>query len=191
MLRVVMIPVVLWLLHDGRPVMNFWAAIVYALAVITDALDGWLARRQGLESVLGKFLDPLADKLIVMATLVFMVDMGRVPAWAVVVKGPAIVAPMNTAIARGIGARTRANIFGTFLVQLRGRPPRANPSLERLIHCSCTRDESSGARRTRLALPQARAPVPTPCSTRFTVCSPSVDMRATRHARCDTSALVV
>jgi len=84
MLRIVMIPVVLWLLHDGRPVMNFWAAIVYALAAITDALDGWLARRRGLESVLGKFLDPLADKLIVMATLVFMVDMGRIPAWAVI-----------------------------------------------------------------------------------------------------------
>ena len=47
-------------------------------------LDGWLARRQGLVSVLGKFLDPLADKLIVAATLVWMVPMGRIPAWAVV-----------------------------------------------------------------------------------------------------------
>jgi CDP-diacylglycerol--glycerol-3-phosphate 3-phosphatidyltransferase len=47
-------------------------------------LDGWLARRQGLVSVLGKFLDPLADKLIVTGTLVWLVPMGRIPAWAVV-----------------------------------------------------------------------------------------------------------
>jgi CDP-diacylglycerol--glycerol-3-phosphate 3-phosphatidyltransferase len=57
---------------------------VYALAAITDMLDGYLARRIGLVSVLGKFLDPLADKLIVAGTLVWLVPMGRIPAWAVV-----------------------------------------------------------------------------------------------------------
>jgi len=85
MLRVVMIPAVMWLLKDGTPVMNYWAGWVYTVATITDALDGYLARKRGLVSVLGKFLDPLADKLLVMATLVLMVGMGRVPAWAVVV----------------------------------------------------------------------------------------------------------
>lgn len=85
MLRVAMIPVVLWLLADGRPIMNFWAAIVYSLAAITDALDGWLARKRGLISVLGKFLDPLADKLLVMATLVCLSEMGRVPSWATII----------------------------------------------------------------------------------------------------------
>lgn len=82
--RVLMIPGVLVLLARGAPRDCFWAAIVYALAAITDMLDGWLARRQGLVSVLGKFLDPLADKLIVVATLVWLVPMGRIPAWAVV-----------------------------------------------------------------------------------------------------------
>jgi CDP-diacylglycerol---glycerol-3-phosphate 3-phosphatidyltransferase len=82
--RVLMIPVVLVLLARGAPRDCFWAACVYALAAITDLLDGWLARRQGLVSVLGKFLDPLADKLIVSATLVWLVPMGRIPAWAVV-----------------------------------------------------------------------------------------------------------
>jgi CDP-diacylglycerol---glycerol-3-phosphate 3-phosphatidyltransferase len=77
MLRVVMIPLVLWLLADGTRRASFWAAMVYVGCAITDALDGWLARRQGLVSVLGKFLDPLADKLLVMAVLVFMVWMGR------------------------------------------------------------------------------------------------------------------
>ena len=51
---------------------------------MTDMLDGYLARKLGVESVLGKFLDPLADKLIVMAALVWLMPMGRIPAWAVV-----------------------------------------------------------------------------------------------------------
>lgn len=85
MLRIVMIPAVWVLLWDGTPVMNFWAGWVYTAATITDALDGYLARKRNLVSVLGKFLDPLADKLIVMATLVLMTGMGRVPAWAVAV----------------------------------------------------------------------------------------------------------
>jgi CDP-diacylglycerol---glycerol-3-phosphate 3-phosphatidyltransferase len=83
-LRIVMIPAVLVLLARGSPKDCYWAAWVYAAAAITDLLDGWLARRQGLVSVLGKFLDPLADKLIVAATLVWLVPMGRIPAWAVV-----------------------------------------------------------------------------------------------------------
>ena len=82
--RVLMIPGVLFFLSRGAPRDCFWAAVVYALAAITDVLDGWLARRQGLVSVLGKFLDPLADKLIVASTLVWLVPMGRIPAWAVV-----------------------------------------------------------------------------------------------------------
>lgn len=85
MFRVVMIPIVMVLLQEGTPVMNYWAGWVYTAATITDALDGYLARKQGLVSVVGKFLDPLADKLLVMATLVLMVSMGRVPAWVVVV----------------------------------------------------------------------------------------------------------
>jgi CDP-diacylglycerol--glycerol-3-phosphate 3-phosphatidyltransferase len=84
-LRVLMIPLVLVFLERGSPRACFWAGVVYSAAAITDMLDGWLARRQGLVSVLGKFLDPLADKLIVAAVLVWLVSMGRIPAWAVVV----------------------------------------------------------------------------------------------------------
>ena len=69
MARVVMIPLVLWLLADGTREASFWAAMVYILLTITDALDGWLARRQNLISVLGQFLDPLADKLLVITAL--------------------------------------------------------------------------------------------------------------------------
>ena len=82
--RVVMIPLCLWFLDRGTPKDCFWATMIFTLAAITDALDGYLARKLGVVSVLGKFLDPLADKLIVMATLVWMVPMGRVSAWVVV-----------------------------------------------------------------------------------------------------------
>jgi CDP-diacylglycerol--glycerol-3-phosphate 3-phosphatidyltransferase len=82
--RVVLIPVVLWFLASGTPRDCVWAAILYGVAAITDLLDGYLARKMNVVSVLGKFLDPLADKLIVMATLIWMVPMGRIPQWAVV-----------------------------------------------------------------------------------------------------------
>src|SRR5580700_6834542 len=84
MARVVAIPFFVWLLDTPTPVRGFWACIVFTLAAITDLLDGYLARKLGVVSVLGKFLDPLADKLIVMAALVWLVHMGRMPAWAVV-----------------------------------------------------------------------------------------------------------
>jgi CDP-diacylglycerol---glycerol-3-phosphate 3-phosphatidyltransferase len=83
--RIIMIPVFLWLLDSETPRACFWAAIVFTLAAITDILDGYLARKLGIVSVLGKFLDPLADKLMVMASLVWMVPMGRIAPWAVVI----------------------------------------------------------------------------------------------------------
>jgi CDP-diacylglycerol--glycerol-3-phosphate 3-phosphatidyltransferase len=82
--RVVMIPVVLYLLDRGTRRDAIYAALVYALAGITDLLDGFLARKMNVVSVIGKFLDPLADKLMVTATLVWMVTLGRIPAWAVI-----------------------------------------------------------------------------------------------------------
>jgi CDP-diacylglycerol--glycerol-3-phosphate 3-phosphatidyltransferase len=84
MARIVAIPFFIWLLDTPTPVRGFWACIVFTAAAITDVLDGYLARKLGVVSILGKFLDPLADKLIVMAALVWLVPMGRVPAWVVV-----------------------------------------------------------------------------------------------------------
>lgn len=84
MARVAIIPVVLWLLDQGTPRDCVLAALVYSAAALTDLLDGYLARRMNIVSVLGKFLDPLADKLLVMASLVWMVPMGRISEWVVV-----------------------------------------------------------------------------------------------------------
>ncbi|HEY8088393.1 MAG TPA: CDP-diacylglycerol--glycerol-3-phosphate 3-phosphatidyltransferase [Polyangiaceae bacterium] len=84
MVRIVAIPFFVWLLDTPTPIRGFWACIVFTLAAVTDVLDGYLARKLDVVSVLGKFLDPLADKLIVMAALVWMVPMGRIAAWVVV-----------------------------------------------------------------------------------------------------------
>ncbi|MGC4116436.1 MAG: CDP-diacylglycerol--glycerol-3-phosphate 3-phosphatidyltransferase [Myxococcales bacterium] len=83
--RVLVIPFFILLTFYGDPVSSFWSAIIYAGASITDVLDGWLARRKNLVTVVGKFLDPLADKLIVMAALVMLVRLGRVASGLVIV----------------------------------------------------------------------------------------------------------
>ncbi len=81
--RVAVIPLVILLIDRGSPKDCWWAALVYSAAALTDLVDGWLARRMRVVSVLGKFLDPLADKLLVMAVLIYLVPMGRIPTWAV------------------------------------------------------------------------------------------------------------
>ncbi|MBI5481652.1 MAG: CDP-diacylglycerol--glycerol-3-phosphate 3-phosphatidyltransferase [Deltaproteobacteria bacterium] len=82
--RVLVIPFVVYFIDNRSQVRSFVAMILYLLAAVTDFLDGFLARQRGQVSLLGKFLDPLADKLIVMAALVVLVDVDRLPVWMVV-----------------------------------------------------------------------------------------------------------
>lgn len=84
MFRILIIPAVLVFIYYESRVNCFVAACLFALASVTDYFDGWLARRSGMITVLGKFLDPLADKLIVTSTLVMLIPLGRIPAWVVV-----------------------------------------------------------------------------------------------------------
>ena len=83
--RIVLIPAICVLIVQGDPISGLWALGLFWVASVTDWLDGYIARSRGLVSVTGKFLDPLADKLLVMATLVLLVEMGRVPSWLVIV----------------------------------------------------------------------------------------------------------
>lgn len=83
--RIAAAPVVMVLLMFESKETCFWAALVFSLAAITDWLDGYLARKWQIVTVLGKFLDPLADKLVVMAALIMLIPLDRVPAWAVFV----------------------------------------------------------------------------------------------------------
>ena len=83
--RIASIPVILVFIDNYSPERSFIATMIYMGASITDFLDGWLARRRKQVSLLGKFLDPLADKLIVTAVLVYLAAIDRCPSWLVVV----------------------------------------------------------------------------------------------------------
>jgi CDP-diacylglycerol---glycerol-3-phosphate 3-phosphatidyltransferase len=82
--RVACIPIFLALLAYENRRNSFLAAVVFAAAAISDWFDGWLARVSNKVTTLGKFLDPLADKIIVLSALVMLLRLGRVPVWVVV-----------------------------------------------------------------------------------------------------------
>ena len=88
LIRVFMIPVFLFV-YMAKPfgvTPSLWAAlIIFSLAAITDAIDGYIARQQNLVSNFGRLMDPLADKLLVCAAFVAFVASGSLPAWAVII----------------------------------------------------------------------------------------------------------
>jgi len=81
--RIAAVPILVILLFFDNRASGMWAGIIFGIAAITDWLDGYLARKWEIVTVLGKFLDPLADKLLVMGAFIMMIPLGRVPAWAV------------------------------------------------------------------------------------------------------------
>ncbi len=116
--RILLIPVlVVVLLNTGREA-AILAAILFNLACWSDFLDGYLARRHGITTPLGKLLDPLADKLIVMAALVMLAAMTReprVPAWMVVlIVGRELAVTGLRAIALGEGILLGAEELGKY-----------------------------------------------------------------------------
>lgn len=81
-LRVVMIPAFLLVLYLDVPWANYWALAIFAAASITDTLDGYIARHYNQITDFGKFMDPLADKCLVTAAMLWFVEVGQMPAWA-------------------------------------------------------------------------------------------------------------
>ena len=109
LLRLGCLPGVLWLMWPGRatPIGTFWAAAVYVVAGIGDVVDGALARRTGQVTQLGKFLDPLVDKVFYLVTLIALLQLPGpwVPAWVVMlhfVREFAITGLRGIAAAEGI-----------------------------------------------------------------------------------------
>lgn len=84
-LRILAVPVLVVALLGETPNGDLIAAIVFALAAISDGLDGYIARRRHTVTTFGKLMDPLADKLLVVAALVSLVSLGRVAAWVAMV----------------------------------------------------------------------------------------------------------
>ncbi len=83
--RVAAVPLVILLMLDDGRLCGFLAALFFSAAAITDYFDGYLARRYGLVSNLGKIMDPLADKLLVSSAFIMLIPHGRVPAWMICV----------------------------------------------------------------------------------------------------------
>jgi CDP-diacylglycerol--glycerol-3-phosphate 3-phosphatidyltransferase len=82
-LRIAAVPLVVVLYAWDFPNHAYWATTIFVVAMATDQIDGWLARRSGTSTALGKLLDPVADKVLVLAVLVMLVGEGVAPAWMV------------------------------------------------------------------------------------------------------------
>lgn len=104
LLRVVLIPVFLVLLYVQFPYSQYAALAVFVLASVTDFVDGYIARHYNQVTDFGKFMDPLADKMLVMSAMVWFVEAGRFPAWAfliVIVREFAVTALRLVAVEGG------------------------------------------------------------------------------------------
>ena len=105
LLRILAVPVVVVALLDGTPHGDTLAAIVFALAALTDGLDGYIARSRDSITTFGKLMDPLADKLLITAALVSLVSLGRLPAWVamvIIARELAITVLRSIAAERGV-----------------------------------------------------------------------------------------
>lgn len=123
--RIAIVPVLVYLLTDPGPFAGFLAALIFFLASLTDYFDGYLARKYGIVTTLGKFLDPLADKLIVVSVLIMLAAMPcapgaapcepRVPAWIVVlIVGRELAVTGLRSIASGEGITLGAEELGKY-----------------------------------------------------------------------------
>jgi CDP-diacylglycerol--glycerol-3-phosphate 3-phosphatidyltransferase len=103
--RAISVPVVVALFAISFDDHDYWATGVFVAAMATDFFDGRIARRSGRTSSLGSLLDPVADKLLVMATLIVLIDQNVFPAWmvaAIVARELLISGLRQAAVERGV-----------------------------------------------------------------------------------------
>ena len=85
LMRIILTPVFMAVLYWGFPGADYAALAIFIIASLTDLLDGKIARKYNLVTDFGKFADPLADKILVTAAMLWFVEVGRMPAWALLV----------------------------------------------------------------------------------------------------------
>jgi CDP-diacylglycerol--glycerol-3-phosphate 3-phosphatidyltransferase len=135
MIRILMVPVLVVALLEKTSGGDLLAAIVFAVASATDAIDGRLARAQGSVTTFGKLMDPLADKLLVMAALISLVSLNRLEAWVamVIIAREFAVTVLRAAVGAQQGVVISASWFGKLktaaqvlmvmlLIAVHGRP---------------------------------------------------------------------
>jgi len=119
--RILTVPLIIVLLYSSNRWVNLLTALLVALAAVTDGLDGYVARKYGYESTLGKLLDPLADKLLLLSAMVMLVYLQRAPAWMVcliICRETAITGLRAVAVEKGkvIGASVMAKYKTMFQI---------------------------------------------------------------------------
>jgi CDP-diacylglycerol--glycerol-3-phosphate 3-phosphatidyltransferase len=112
-LRILLVPVLVVALLDETPNGDLFAAIVFCVASATDLLDGYLARTRNAVTTFGKLMDPIADKLLIVAALVALVSLDRLAAWVamvIIAREFAVTALRMAATQQGVVIQ--ANLFG-------------------------------------------------------------------------------
>lgn len=85
MLRILMTPIIILLLSYHGPLLCWLSALAFVFASATDWADGYVARKEKMVTSLGKFLDPLADKILICSILIMFVELNWVPAWIIII----------------------------------------------------------------------------------------------------------
>ena len=117
--RILLIPVFVVLFATPTPNRSLSAALIFVVAAVTDLLDGYLARRNGQVTTLGKLLDPIADKLLVLSALILLVNIDRVSALvAILIIAREVAVTGVRAIAAGEGMVIAAETTGKYKMAL-------------------------------------------------------------------------
>jgi CDP-diacylglycerol--glycerol-3-phosphate 3-phosphatidyltransferase len=112
-LRIILVPVFVFVLLVKIPYGQYFAALIFIIAALTDSLDGYLARRWRQITKLGIILDPLADKLLITAALISLVELGQMPGWiAIVIIGREFAVSGLRAVKAEEGIIIPASIWG-------------------------------------------------------------------------------
>jgi CDP-diacylglycerol--glycerol-3-phosphate 3-phosphatidyltransferase len=138
-IRILLVPVLVAALLEKTGDGDLLAAIVFAIASLTDAIDGYLARSLNWVTTFGKLMDPVADKLLIVAALIALVSLGRLQAWVatVIISREMAVTVLRVAAGAGQGLVISASVLGKVktalqvamvlvLIAVHGRPTWVN-----------------------------------------------------------------